>query len=442
MARVVVTYSGPLTNPDTYFHLRLGQEFAHGWAPWNPGHLDGFGTARWAPTQWLSQLGMYDAAHWFGLPGVAVLTTAAILAVLVSWYAAARRDADPLPAVLVTTLALIVASGSLSARPQVLSLLLATWTAMAWRRAADDGRIPWWLIPLGWLWAMLHGMWILGGITSLVLAAGLVADRKVRPTALAVGVASMAVALITPAGPGLVAAVFSVNARSSHISEWATPDFTSIPGAVGAATLGLTVLALARGGRWSWYQLAVVGLSALFVLYSLRTLPIGVSIVLPVLAGALQSAIGSRVGVGRPERFFVGALCVATLAAVAAIAPHRAADPPAYTHDFDDALASLAPGTPVLTEWGDGGPLLWTHPELDFPIHGYLDVYTDDQLSAYGDVFALQPGWDRTLSGLGIRHALLPTDEALTYALTQAGWSVDATHDGRELLSAPRRAAT
>ncbi len=62
----------PLTNPDTYFHLRFGHEFLDGgWTPWDPGSVSSFGTNDWVPTQWLPQVVMAQIEDWFGLAGVA-----------------------------------------------------------------------------------------------------------------------------------------------------------------------------------------------------------------------------------------------------------------------------------------------------------------------------------------------------------------------------------
>ncbi|GAB3858633.1 hypothetical protein GCM10028801_18980 [Nocardioides maradonensis] len=440
--KLIASGSGPLTNPDTYFHLRFGEKFAGSWQPWHPGHLDRYSSAHWVPTQWLSELGMYGVQHAFGLAGVAVLSTMVITALLASWYASARRGSDPLPALLLTALALVVSSGSLSARPQVASLLLITWTAMAWRRAADSGRVPWLLVPLTWFWALVHGMWILGVITSLALAAGLVASRAQRPRALLVGLGSLSIALLTPVGPRLVSAVLAVNGRRAYIPEWAAPDFTSVTGAVALGLLALTALFLIHSRDASWYEIASLGLSSVFAVYSDRTLPVAVCILLPTLAPRLQAAIGSRVEVSRGERIVATSLCTAVVLAVAVIAPHRATEPPGYTHDFDQELAMLPAATPLLTTWPDGGPLLWTHPELDIPFHGYFDVYTDDDLRTYLAMFALEPGWDRTLRRLGIHDALLPISTPLASALVARGWVVERTASGRELLRGPARRAS
>ena len=62
----------PLTNTDTYFHLRFGHEFLDGgWSLCDPGSVSSFGTNDWVPTQWLPQVVMAQIEDWFGLAGVA-----------------------------------------------------------------------------------------------------------------------------------------------------------------------------------------------------------------------------------------------------------------------------------------------------------------------------------------------------------------------------------
>ena len=70
MGRAVAT---PLSNTDTYFHLRFGAEFLDGWSLRHPGSVSSFATASWVPTQWLPEVVMARTEQWFGLAGVAWL---------------------------------------------------------------------------------------------------------------------------------------------------------------------------------------------------------------------------------------------------------------------------------------------------------------------------------------------------------------------------------
>jgi hypothetical protein len=435
--KVVLAATAPLINPDTYFHLRFGQLLTGPWRPWRTGSLDHYGTAHWVPTQWLSELGMNGVESWWGLPGVAVLYAVVLVGLLTLWYAAVRRNADPMPTLLLTGLAFVIAADSLSARPQTISFVLATVVTLAWCRARESGRIPWQLVPLIWVWSMLHGMWILGVAISLVAVVALRLERRLPTTALLLPVAAFLATFATPAGPRLPLAVFQVNSRSAYFPEWAPPSFTSVTGVAALVLLGVGVLLLARSPGATLFEMAMIGTAAIFTVYSLRTVPVAACLLIPVIAPHLQALIGPRLAVSRLERVLVTGLAVLAVAATALIAPHTADKAPAFTSDFDAQFADLAPGTPVLTEWPDGGPLLWTHPGLDFPFHGYADVYTDQELSTYAGMFGLAPDWDGTLRGLGIRDALLPTDDALTYALRQAGWTRINTADDRVFLVAP-----
>ena len=115
----------PLGNTDTYFHLRFGHEFLHGWSLRDPGSVSTFATAHWVPTQWLSEVVMARTEDWFGLAGVAWLSGLLQVGLFVGVYAACRRRAAPLVAMPVTAVALLAMQGGLSMRPQVVSYLCA-----------------------------------------------------------------------------------------------------------------------------------------------------------------------------------------------------------------------------------------------------------------------------------------------------------------------------
>ena len=74
LVSLVANTARPLTNTDTYFHLRFGHEFLEGWSLRHPGSVTTFATADWVPTQWLSEVVMARTEDWFGLAGVAWLS--------------------------------------------------------------------------------------------------------------------------------------------------------------------------------------------------------------------------------------------------------------------------------------------------------------------------------------------------------------------------------
>ena len=131
----------PLSNTDTYFHLRFGHEFLTGnWSLTNPGSVTTFGTHDWVPTQWLPQIVMAQVEDWFGLAGVAWLSGLIYISLAVTLWSIARRHASPLVAAPVTVVAILAAADGMSMRPQVLSYLLIAVTTEAWLLRARTTR--------------------------------------------------------------------------------------------------------------------------------------------------------------------------------------------------------------------------------------------------------------------------------------------------------------
>src|SRR3954452_13041953 len=88
---LVVNTARPLANFDTYFHLRFGHEFLHGWSLRDPGTVSSFATAHWVPTQWLPEVVMARTEDWFGLAGIAWLSGLLNIALCVTLYLVSRR---------------------------------------------------------------------------------------------------------------------------------------------------------------------------------------------------------------------------------------------------------------------------------------------------------------------------------------------------------------
>ena len=124
--------AAPLSNPDTFFHLRFGREFLDGWSLRHPGHVTTWATADWVPTQWLPQEVMARFEAWFGLPGVAWLAGLQFVGLTLTFYLVARRWADRVVAAPLLIAALLACAPSISMRPQVLSYLAAALTVGLW----------------------------------------------------------------------------------------------------------------------------------------------------------------------------------------------------------------------------------------------------------------------------------------------------------------------
>lgn len=429
-------------NLDTFFHLRIGEEFWHHWAPWDPGTLTPYATRSWLPTQWLSQITLAAAEDVGGLRAVLWVAAAVSVVYLAVLVRACLQEAPLIVAAPLAAVTMLASLTALSARPQIVSYLLAVVTLAAWLRTARDGRLRWWLVPLTWLWVLLHGMWPVGIATSLVAAAGLTFDaptgeRRRRARAFGVGVASAVAAGLTPVGPGAYGAVLLVGSRATYFSEWAPPNFTRFPALALAALLLVTLAVRVRGGRDTWTADLLLLTAVGWALYSNRTTPIAtamLAVLLARLVGRMAAAStpdagseeasgagGAPIASPRARRLVLGGAAATVLASAgfAAVMPDPRPVEPAW---LAETAAALPADTPILTRIEFGSYLVWAYPRLDAAFNGYADAYTTDQLD---DIFTLQDvgdGWQEIVRRDRFDYALLPDDDALAYNLRLAGW--------------------
>ena len=442
--------SAPLSNPDTYFHLRFGSEFLHHWSLRDPGHVTSWATADWVPTQWLPQELMARLEEWFGLPGVAWYAGFQFLSLALTVYLVARRWADRVVAAPLLIVVMLACSPGLSMRPQVLSYLATVLTVALWmtvRFGGEGGRgvpawRPWLAVPLTWLWAMCHGMWPLGVIISFAAVAGMVVDRRVRGWAIArlaaVPVAAgLAAGLLTPVGSKLLPAVLLVNSRGQYFSEWAAPNYHMLNCLALLLILLVTVLVMVRRGS-DWTSIALVGLAAGFAVYSARTVPVAACLLAPVAAHHLQGVVGRLDRIRRPERLLVVGATVVALGALAMVVPSTADSPPPQPSWVDPAFRAMPEGTRILDESSFGGYLMWRYPDLDFMFSGYGDIYTNHELATMSKINDLKPGWDDMIRDARPAYAFLDPETPLAYELTHSqGWTVLKDDKDVQLLAPP-----
>ena len=116
----------------------------------------------------------------------------------------------------------------MSMRPQVLSYLLIARDDGGVAVHPEDHKVRWWLVPLAWVWAMVHGMWPVGIIIGLVAVVGIALDRAVPPRRGSGWRPSRCSRSWSPADPGRSRPVLR-GARGQlagqYFSEWQPPDF-------------------------------------------------------------------------------------------------------------------------------------------------------------------------------------------------------------------------
>jgi len=381
----------------------------------------------------------------FGLPAVAWLRCAALLALISALVWAARQAADAVPAIMASLAGLIGTGGSLSERPQLISFVLLAITVGAWWKTAGDLRPRWWLAPLTFLWACSHGLWGIGVLIGVAVVAGLALDRRLdRRTAvrlLAVPALSVAAAALTPVGPRLLLTPFEVSSNAAQfVQEWQPTNVHDLFAAVTLAMIALALLPWIRGtSARPWWQIALAGTAVVCTLAMFRTIPLGSIIATPLLAAALQEQ--RRHPATPPTRrgtsVWIGLVAAAAIVAVP-IAGAVAQRPSDWPEGLRPQLAAIPARTVVLNDFAAGGWLLWAEPQLTPVIDLRSEIYSMDYIRAYRRTEEVRAGWQKFLGRTKPTYALLKAKAPLAAALQeQLRWTTVGKDADYVLLKAP-----
>jgi hypothetical protein len=431
----------PFAEPDLWWHLRTGDRLRQGsgLTAWDPSAS--FAQQAYAATQWLPETVASWAYSVGGVGGVLWLRAVAIIALTVVVYAAARRFAGRLPAALTAGLTLMAAGGGLNPRPQLVSFVLFAVTVHACIGMVQDRRPRWWLVPVFWLWACCHGLWIFGLIVGLVMVVSAIADPTTRPAPrelrrlAALWAACLVAVACTPLGPGLLATPFEVANNASMIAEeWRPTPLNNVFAWAALLELLICVVCWAvRPQRRPWWQYALLAFAAASTMWMWRLVPLGAVAAAPLVAAALEDLLtAQRESFTRRERrglgaAFVGLIAVAALLCATPIGS-SASRYPAGMQPIDQALKALPAHTVVLDDFGISGWLLWAHPELRPVADLRGEIYGHDYLVAYQNVLAVKPGWESFVARTRPGAALVARDSALGDALRhRLHWTVAAS---------------
>lgn len=434
----------PIGDPDTWWHLRLGDEIWHTWNFTDPAPWTRFATEHWVTTQWLPEVVASRFEHFFGLPGVVWLTCAGFVLITGVLYLVCRREADMLAAAVATLVAFLGMSATLTPRPQLASFILLLVVTSAWLQTARDLRLRWWLIPVSWLWACSHGMWFSGVVVGAVVVVGLILDRRIRGVTalkmLTIPVSSLLVAAMTPAGPGLILSPFAVGGITKYITEWAPPSIHDLSPAATAVMIAVVTVAWARGRQTSWTLIGLLFVATCWALLSARTVTLAAAMTAPLMAGALQSLLPDGApATARREVAALGAGVLLCLAAVAFLLPGSTGTPANVPNALNATLDRLPPHTVIFNDSVLGGWLLWRHPTLEPVIDGRAEAFPKAHFEGYIKTSQVGAGWRSFLETTGSTYALVQEHSPLATALDERlHWRSLGKDDGYVLLAAPQ----
>ena len=445
VAVCVVVGVRPVSDPSPWLHLKVGAFLLDGGRfglpdPWAP-----FAVRAYVPTEWLPAIVSQLTYQGFGLPGIAWLRCAGILGLLSALMWSTRRSANTTICALVSLSAVAGAYESLTERPQLAGLVLLAIAVGAWWRTGLDRRPRWWLVPLTWLWACCHGLWIVGIAVGLVCVTGLLLDRRLTRASttrlLAIPLLSLVAAGLTPLGPRLLLTPLSVG-KNAHefIAEWQSTSAHDPYAVVTLGMLALVVLSWVRLGRQPpWWQIGLLLTAVTATLAATRTIPVGALIAAPLLAQEIQLYRARPVDAPtRRSRSGWAALTLVALVAAVPLSAARAQEPGSVPQRLSPQLSAIAPGTVVLAQGDISGWLYWSEPGLRPVLDPRIEISSPQHVRAFVSAMAAGPGWRQFVDRTGARYALVPSGSPIATALVErAGWSQAGRDAGYVLLRAP-----
>src|SRR3954447_5254639 len=449
LVKIAQHAAGPISDPDAWWHLRLGNDLIAQHALTAPDHWSSFATVSWAPTEALPEVVSAFVERGFGLPGLAWLYALVAMAVAVVVYLTDRREGSAVPAAVAATLTVLAGSGSLTSRPQLLSFVALPVVLAAWLQTERDLKPRWWLVPLTWLWSMCHGFWFIGVGYGVVFVVGIALSRRaelrqlVRLALVAVG--CLVVVVLNPSGPGVLEAPFAVRGLAKYVVEWQRTDLTQ-SGPIAAAVMILATAAIWTATRRgvSWARVLVLLTAVVLLWYAARLVVVAGIVASPLLAGSLEVLVSRegrspsrpRQGIAR-EAGILGAWVALSMVVLTFVVPHTADRPDDVPVALDPVLDRLPAGTTVFNAYELGGWITWRHPGLEQYIDGLATPYTTQHAHDYRRAECRSPGWYGIVTDSRAPVALLEADSPLAGGLEQRGWTRQGTGDGYVLLARP-----
>lgn len=371
----------------------------------------------WRTQSWLLELG-YGWLERFGpLASANVVVVLAAIVLLTSIglrVFSGRGLLGPLAVLWILWLSV----GYFTARPVFASLALFALLTLVTTRGALH-----WTIPLIlWVWAAVHGGWIVG-LGYLALQA-----LRLRQKRLAVAVlAGAAMATVTAHGWAIWEILLRFAQAGENldlIQEWLPPDLLSVPFVPYLVAI-LALVALSVTEKIQQDDLWVVLPFLAFSFTANRAVPLAGIALVSFIFPRNSSRLGSA-PLARP--FAIATILVVLFLPVVV---------PTGFKNFEETFPVEAEralrNVPTFHDDSTGGYLIY----MEFPF-----VFVDDRAEFFGDLYSDfiearegKPAWEALFRRYAVSQVLLPVEATLVYVLEEQGWT-RIYSDGRFVILA------
>lgn len=315
----------------------------------------------------------------------------------------------------------------LQPRPVIASYLLLALLVVVLQ---NRDRAIWLVVPIIWIWAAVHGSWVIGG-GLIVLEWLRTSDRRL----LKVGLAALATSFLTAHGIGawqILSDFAGARDALELMQEWMVPDFGNIAQAP-YLLLFVGIVVAAMRGKLSGRDLIVILPFLFFGMTTQRAVFPAAIVVAPWAALAFP-----RIRVPRPSLSPAAAgfaMVALTVLAVAPLAVQRLGVLDSERFPSDEIQRAIE-GRVLFHDDVVGGFLIYE----DWPDRL---VYIDDRAELYGAerigeyIEAREGRYEEIFEQHGFDAALTRTEWPLTDALADDGWRRIAEDDVFVVLIAP-----
>lgn len=410
-----MTVAGNVSDNSFLWHIRAGAlQLASGSViTTDPFSFSRFQEA-WRTQSWLAELGYAYLEGWFDGLGWSVWMVFFVSVAIIGLMGLAvyRRTPSPISTGLILVAAVWLVAPFMQPRPVIFSfVLLAALVVVLQNRE----QALWLVVPIIWIWAGVHGSWVIGGLL-IVLEWLRTWDRRL----FMVGIASLTASLVTPHGLGTWQVVMDFLGSRDALAlmqEWKVPDFGSpaqmpyvlvIAGVIGAAVLG----------KVKPRDLIVI-LPILFLgLTARRTVVPATIILLPWAAAAVPP-----ISVARTKSRMIPVVAV-TLIAILAVVPMLVIENGRLLADrfpSDGAREAMADRV-TFQDTAAGGYLIYKeYPDRLVWIDDRAELYGVEMLTEFADAVAGR--YEDVFDTYGFEAALTQASWPLTQRLIEDGWT-------------------
>jgi hypothetical protein len=402
----------PIRDNSFLWHIRAGElQLAQGEVlVADPFSFTAFGEP-WLTQSWLSELlYAWGESNWglgFVPPMLLLLSSITFLGVALAAYRRSRSISATAIVLLLTTMLMV---SFLVPRPVIFSFALFALVIVAWDRPAAR-----WTLPLlFWIWASVHGSFVIGlayvGLTIIAEA-----EWKALPTAVVAGLSTF----LTAHGLGVLRILFEFTDAGpalALLTEWRRPELLSIVFTPFLVGVGVIIVGAVRG-RVTPRHLWILVPFLLLAFSATRAVPPAWIALVPLIGTAIAG-----VKMGERPRFSQPAAIIFTLFVL--VGPFLLVSGASIDDERFPVAASVAlEDVPTFHDDVAGGYLIWSEgPERL--------VFLDDRAELYGgrlgefvEIRDLDRDWRPVFERDGIEQVLLKADEELLAELATAGWS-------------------